>query len=86
MGSIGKTTCPSNNTMANERIYQGENQQWYYRVRGNHEVGPFATHSLADAALKRQMKGWRGMAGPKIQWPRSLQPGRLFRRSVSRQS
>jgi hypothetical protein len=37
--------------MATERIYQGEDAQWYFNVRGNQTMGPFTSHSEAESAL-----------------------------------
>jgi len=34
-----------------DRIYQGQDAQWYFNVRGNHKMGPFATHFDAEQAL-----------------------------------
>lgn len=70
-----------------ERIYQGEDDQWYYRTRGKHAVGPFANRLLAEQALAKQVRSWSGQrADPRSVWPRGLQPSKIFRRSATRQS
>ena len=42
--------------MSTDRIFQGDDQQWYFNVRGNHAVGPFISFSEADDALRRQLR------------------------------
>ena len=69
-----------------ERIYKGDNEQWYYRARGNHSVGPFESSHLAEKALTKQINSWSGKTGPSSVWPRHLQPSRIFRRSAPRHS
>ena len=64
-----------------DRIYQGEDDQWHYRTRGNHSVGPFANRHLAELALAKKVRAWSGHADPKAAWPRNLQASKLFRRS-----
>ena len=34
-----------------DRIFQGEDDQWYFNVRGNQAVGPFGSFSDAGDAL-----------------------------------
>ena len=70
----------------NNRIYQGQDSQWYYRVRGNQAVGPFETYNDAQRKLDKQMKAWTGRGGPLSTWPRSWQPARMLRRSATRQT
>ena len=69
-----------------DRIFQGEDNAWYYRVRGNHEMGPFENRRVAEEALAKQMRSWAGRAGPSATWSRTLHPARIFRRSAPRQS
>ncbi|NKC00672.1 MAG: hypothetical protein GKR90_19565 [Pseudomonadales bacterium] len=69
-----------------DRIYQGEDNQWYYRVRGNQAIGPFESHSEAQSKLSRQLKTWTGRSGPAAVWPRDWHPGRILRRSATRQT
>jgi hypothetical protein len=69
-----------------ERIYKGENEEWFYRARGNHSVGPFENYHSAEKALTKQINSWSGKAGPIATWPRQLKPSRIFRRSATRHS
>ena len=70
----------------NDRIYQGEDELWYFRVRGNQSVGPFDNFGDAQAKLNKQMKSWTGRSGPVAALPRNWQPARIFRRSATRQT
>ena len=67
-----------------ERIYKDEDELWYYRTRGNHSVGPFDSHLLAQQALEKKIRGWGGPSLPRAVWPRHFQASRLFRRSATR--
>ncbi len=69
-----------------DRIYQGEDEQWYYRVRGNAAVGPFNNRMDAERKLGKQLRSWGGNAGPLASWPRGWHPARVFRRSATRQT
>lgn len=69
----------------NDRIYQGTDQLWYYRVRGNHDIGPFDSRLDAERKLNRQLRSWGAIKGPAAAWPRGWHPGRLLRRSAARQ-
>ena len=55
----------------NDRIYQGEDELWYYRVRGNQSVGPFNSFGDAQTKLSKQMKSWTGRSGPVSALPRN---------------
>jgi hypothetical protein len=68
----------------NDRIYQGEDDQWYYHTRGNNAAGPFDSEQAAEKALAKQVRHWSGTHSPLQAWPRAWHPGRLFRRSASR--
>jgi hypothetical protein len=68
-----------------ERIFQDEDEQWYYRTRGNHAIGPFPNQHLAEQALAKKIRSWAGRADPKAVWPRHLQPSRIWRRSGTTQ-
>lgn len=69
----------------NDRIYQSDDGQWYYRIRGNQIVGPFESRAEAQDKLSRQVRLWTGRAGPLGSWPRQWHP-RFFRRSATRQT
>jgi hypothetical protein len=38
--------------MDTQRIYQGEEAQWYFNVRGNQSMGPYSTYQNAELALR----------------------------------
>jgi len=38
-----------------DRIYQGQDAHWYFNVRGNQQMGPFATHFDAEQALTKHV-------------------------------
>lgn len=68
-----------------DRIYQdGEDQQFYYRARGNQVVGPFDTRQHAQKSLDRLTRQWAASPGRKSTWALALQPARIFRRSATR--
>jgi hypothetical protein len=69
--------------MATDRIFQGEDQQWYFNVRGNQAVGPFATSQLAAEALIRHVRTCKRRTELAVPWPRDWSPARLLRRSAS---
>jgi hypothetical protein len=37
--------------METQRIYQGQDAQWYFNVRGNQSMGPYSTYQNAELAL-----------------------------------
>ncbi|XOV84039.1 MAG: DUF6316 family protein [bacterium] len=67
-----------------ERIYQTEDGQWYYRVRGHQDAGPFPSEEAAATELRKQIRSWRGRTAPRKVWPRNLPTSRFFRRSATR--
>lgn len=69
--------------MNNDRIFEGEDQQWYFNVRGNQAVGPFASQTQAAEALARHVKTCRRRTEFVLPWPRDWNPARLLRRSTS---
>ena len=71
--------------MANDRIFQSDDGKWYFRVRGNQDVGPFETEAQAAANLEERIANWTGRTSPTLSWPRSWHPARIFRRSAPRQ-
>lgn len=53
-----------------QRIYQGEDDQWYFDVRGNQVKGPFSTQHNASVALNAHIQQCRRhLDGPL--WPNS---------------
>ncbi len=69
----------------NDRVFRAKDDHWYYRARGNQDIGPFDSRFEAERSLQKQMRGWTGIGGPLAVWPRSWQPGKFFRRSATRQ-
>ena len=68
-----------------DRIYlNDDDEQYYYRARGNHTVGPFETRQQAQHSLDRLTRKWTTSAGQKYAWLRPLQAARILRRSASR--
>ncbi|MCB1686105.1 MAG: hypothetical protein KDI31_16530 [Pseudomonadales bacterium] len=45
--------------MDSQRIYQGEDGQWYFGVRGNQVKGPFPTEHNASVALDAHIRQCR---------------------------
>ena len=41
--------------MDSDRIYQHNDDQWYFNVRGNQAMGPYATHLDASTALDKHV-------------------------------
>ena len=66
----------------NDRIYQDEHRNWFFHVRGNQVVGPFVSYELAEHALAKHVATCRRRGVGKFFWPRSLLPGRIFRRAT----
>jgi hypothetical protein len=69
--------------MATDRIFQGEDQQWYFNVRGNQAAGPYPSSQHAAEALARHVKVCKRRAEFTVSWPRDWRPTRLLRRSAS---
>lgn len=69
--------------MTTDRIFQGEDQQWYFNVRGNQAVGPFASAQLASDALTRHVRTCQRRIEFAVPWPREWRPSRLLRRAAS---
>jgi hypothetical protein len=69
--------------MATDRIFQGEDQQWYFNVRGNQAAGPFPSSQHAAEALARHVRTCKRRIELSVPWPRDWSPARLLRRSAS---
>jgi hypothetical protein len=69
--------------MTTNRIFQGEDQQWYFHVRGNQAVGPFLSFNDAGDALGKHVSNCKRRTDELIPWPRDWTPARLLRRAVS---
>ncbi|MCR9260003.1 MAG: hypothetical protein NXH95_09790 [Pseudomonadaceae bacterium] len=68
----------------NERIYQTDDGQWYYRARGHQDAGPFPNEEAAATALRKQVSSWRGHRTSRKTSPGNLTTPRFFRRSATR--
>jgi hypothetical protein len=66
--------------MSTDRIFQGEDQQWYFNVRGNQAVGPFVSLTEAEGALNRHVKSCVRRTQGGVGWPSQLTPSRLLRK------
>jgi len=66
--------------MSTDRIFQGEDRQWYFNVRGNHAVGPFISFSEANDAMIHHVSECKRRTRAGINWPEQLAPGRMLRR------
>jgi hypothetical protein len=66
-----------------DRIFQGEDQQWYFNVRGNQAVGPFASLSDAGDALSAHVRTCKRRVDFTVPWPQEWNPARLLRRAAS---
>mgnify|MGYP006204545787 CR=1 FL=1 len=69
--------------MMSNRIFQGEDDQWYFHVRGNQAVGPFASAQDAGSALAEHVNTCKRRTDFQVPWPRHWTRARLLRRAVS---
>ena len=61
--------------MNTDRIYQGEDERWYFNVRGNPAKGPYASYIEAEDALNVHVRQCRRpLATPS--WAKALKPTR----------
>ena len=65
--------------ITSSRIFQGEDQQWYFHVRGNQAVGPFPSPQEAGTSLAEHVRTCQRRTDS-MPWLRQLTPGRLLRR------
>lgn len=63
----------------NDRIYQDGDNRWYFHVRGNQIVGPFASFEQAERGLLKHVSACRTRTTSRFRWPRIMLPGRLWR-------
>jgi hypothetical protein len=66
-----------------DRIFLGEDQQWYFNVRGNQAVGPFASSQDAAEALSKHVKSCKRRTELSVPWPRDWHPARLLKRTTA---
>ena len=68
--------------MNTDRIYQGEDERWYFNVRGNLAKGPFVSLAAAEDALNRHIRSCRRpLATPS--WSKALKALKTPRRQFS---
>lgn len=68
--------------MNTDRIYQGEDDRWYFNVRGNLAKGPFITYTDAEDALNQHVRQCRHpLASPS--WLKSLRVRKSGRRRIA---
>lgn len=77
------STDEQSSTMTTSRIFLGEDQQWYFHVRGNQSVGPFASFQEAGGALNEHVRTCQRRVDFSLPWPRDWTPTRLLRRPGS---
>lgn len=76
-------------TMNTDRIYQGEDDRWYFNVRGNLAKGPFMSFSDAEDALNQHVRQCRSpLARPswilaRPSWTKALKAIKVGRRSMA---
>ena len=71
--------------MNTDRIYQGEDDHWYFNVRGNQAKGPFTSYADAEAALTRHVLDCRRPLGGTV-WPKPLRGLKFGRQRLSEPS
>jgi len=68
--------------MNSNRIYQGEDDRWYFNVRGNLPKGPFVSYTDAESALTDHVRACRRpLATPS--WARALKSLKSGRRPLT---
>ena len=67
--------------MSSSRIFQADDGQWYFKVRGNQNMGPYPSHSDAVHALGVYVSACRERLEGRLRWPRIFHPLRLRRAS-----
>ncbi len=77
--------------MNTDRIYQGDDDHWYFNVRGNLPKGPFASYDDAETALEKHVRQCRApLAAPSFvkalnaeSWSRAFKAIKVGRHRVS---
>lgn len=68
--------------MNTDRIYQGEDDRWYFNVRGNLAKGPYGSHIDAEDALNQHVRQCRRpLASPS--WSKALKVFKVKRRNLA---
>jgi len=66
--------------MSSDRVFLGEDGQWYFNVRGNQASGPFPSRQDAEQQLIRHVNACRRRVEGGALWPQELKPAHWFRR------
>jgi len=72
--------------MADERIYQTDDGQSFFRVRGNQNIGPFSTEAQAREKLCKRVVTWVDRTSMPTPWLRAWRRTRSFRHPATPQS
>lgn len=67
--------------MNTDRIYQGEDDRWYFNVRGNLAKGPFPTYLEAETALEVHLRQCRRPLEKPV-WPSPMRALRVARQRL----
>lgn len=68
--------------MNTDRIYQGEDEHWYFNVRGNLAKGPYVSYTDAEDALNTHVRACRRpLAAPS--WSKLLKTQKSSRRRLT---
>ena len=67
-----------------DRIFRGDDDAWYYRARGNTQIGPFSSYADAERALQKRIRSWAGRTKPRTKWHHEWRPAKMLRRSATR--
>jgi hypothetical protein len=68
--------------MNTDRIYQGDDDLWYFNVRGNQPKGPFTVYQDAEGALNEHLRRCRRPTGASL-WPKPLRGLKIRRTEVA---
>lgn len=68
--------------MNTDRIYQGEDECWYFNVRGNQARGPFPSQRDAEDALNVHVRQCHRPLGRPV-WPKHLRTLKFGRRPAA---
>ncbi len=71
--------------MDTDRIYQAEDEQWYFSIRGNQALGPFTSYHEADSALRLHVTACNRRVNGNILWPTRLGTRRNRSSTAARQ-
>ena len=84
-GTLTDSSTPGPNPMNSDRIYQADDERWYFNVRGNMAKGPYESRADAETALLQHVRQWHRPLASKS-WPKVLKVFGEQRRSEPRHS